>query len=105
MAGHRPFSVIITRFIEENASTHRKGIKELSKTRQRRRGDSLPIMIINISGYSLSAKSEEERIAGRLLRKKDLTDASSLRKHTWWVDWNPSSETFSQAILREVAKH
>lgn len=100
MSGFSPFSVVITRITKKNRKSIKEGIEEIARNIQSKRRENLPIMMINIIGYGLSAGSSEEKLAGDLLKMEDFLLSKDIRKHTIWLDWDPSSETFTNALLR-----
>lgn len=104
MSGFSPFSVIVTRITERNQKEIRNGIKEITKGVQSKRREKIPVMLINIFGYSFSADSREKELAGKLLEIEDSLILKDIKDHVIWLDWNPAEETFTSALLRRARR-
>ncbi len=103
LMGSRPLCIFVTRLSVANAPQLALSIKEAAKYTGLI-GGRLSVLIINIGGYDLAAKSSEEKIAARILTSRDNYLARKLKKGPLWVDWNPAAGSFTTAFLAQVVK-
>jgi hypothetical protein len=43
-------------------------------------------------------------VAAKILKRRDLCQASGLKRGIFWVDWNPTRYSFTTALLQQVVK-
>ncbi len=99
MSGYKIFSIIITRFTTENTDAQKNGIKEISK-HIRARKKELPIMIVNVADYGSIENTWKEQTLQKILQVKNDQAVKNLKQYVKWIDWKPSKESFTQALLR-----
>lgn len=99
--GGRPLFIIVTRFTGTNAAPLLDGVKEIVRLTGTA-GPRLPIMVVNVSGYGLAARSEDESVAGAALHAECVLRSKKFRVRMAWVDWDPTRESFTNAMLRQV---
>jgi uncharacterized protein (DUF58 family) len=103
VAGSRPLFVVVTRFERENAGPLLEGIKKMARL-ARTAGPRLPVMVVNVSGYGLAARTEDEKTAGGVLWAECVLASKRFRARVAWVDWDPTRAGFTSALLAQVAK-
>lgn len=99
--GLRPLFVVITRFCTNNYDEIKKGIEQMTKYTVRK-GVIPSVMVVNISGYSLMSENQPEKLASSLLDSMNRVISKEIRKKCIWIDWDPSRESFTEAILKQV---
>ncbi|MCW4049057.1 MAG: DUF58 domain-containing protein [Candidatus Bathyarchaeota archaeon] len=102
--GTNPLFILVTRVHEENIDELMTGVRELSKyTRTRRQRPN--VMILNVSGYSLSIHKQGDRTASQLLEHHENALINRLRSMGLnAVNWNPTKETVTQVLLAQVGR-
>jgi uncharacterized protein (DUF58 family) len=103
LSGSTPLCVIVTRMTRENALQLSEGIREMIKYTEIM-NKRYPVMVINICGYDLATSNSFEMAAAKILKRRDLCQASGLKRGIFWVDWNPTRYSFTAALLQEVVK-
>jgi uncharacterized protein (DUF58 family) len=101
--GCRPLFIVVTRFTKENAAQLLEGMKEMARIAGTA-GPRLPVMVVNVSGYGLAARSESERMAGGVLFAECLLAARRFRARVAWVDWDPLQSSFTSSLLAQVVR-
>ena len=101
VAGSRPLFVVVTRFERENAGPLLDGIKEMAGL-ARTAGPRLPVMVVNVSGYGLAARTDDEKTAGGVLWAECILASRRFRARVSWVDWDPTRASFTSALLAQV---
>lgn len=99
--GVRPLFIVVTRFCGSNCDTLRKAIEDMSKYTVRN-GNLPSIMMINIIGYELEINKDTERQAANLIESFMNIMSDDLRKRCIWIDWNPSKESLTGALLKQA---
>lgn len=99
--GCRPLFIVVTRFTKENAARLLEGVKEMARIAGTA-GPRLPVMVVNVSGYGLAARSKSERMAGEILFAECLLAARRFRARVAWVDWDPLQSSFTSSLLAQV---
>lgn len=97
--GQQPFSIVITCVTPESSAIIREGARQLAN-QVWLKGTKYPVVVINISGYNLLARTENDRAAARLLQIRDWSHLAKLKKKVYWVDWSPAAMDFSLALNR-----
>ena len=103
IAGSRPLYIIVTRVTGENIEEISLGIKELSKYTGIIKG-KLPIIVINISGYSLVPCTIAGNLSAEFLENRNNFLAKSLKRAVTWIDWDPTKTSFTNAFIEQVVK-
>lgn len=101
--GCRPLFIVVTRFGRENAAPLLDGVKEMARLAGTA-GPRLPVMVVNVSGYGLAARSEEEKVAGGVLWAECILASKRFRGRVTWVDWDPTRVSFTSALLAQVVR-
>jgi len=103
LLGYNPLCIIITRLDSEAGNTIVHGVTKIRQLRGRRRRE-LPVMVINIAGYYIIPKLDRyDENTSTMLRLHNRPLVQQLRRLGISVlEWNPSQENFSTALLRQV---
>jgi uncharacterized protein (DUF58 family) len=103
LLGYNPLCIIITRLDSEAGNTIVQGVTKIRQLRGRRRR-KLPVMVINIAGYYVIPKlGQYDENTSTMLRLHNRPLVQQLRRlGTSVLEWNPSQENFSTALLRQV---
>lgn len=102
-SGCRPLFIVVTRFTKENAEMLLDGIKEMAKIAGTA-APRLPVIVVNVSGYGLAARSENEKVAGGVLWAECILTSRKFRGKVAWVDWDPVRGSFTNALLGQVVR-
>lgn len=103
VAGTRPLFIVVTRFERGSAGPLLEGIREMAKL-TRSGGPRLPVMVVNVSGYGLAARTEDEKTAAGVLWAECMLTSKRFRARVSWVDWDPTRAGFTSALLAQVAR-
>ena len=103
LSSYRPLFIVATRFSGENAAALLDGIKEIAKLTGTA-GPRLPIMVVNISGYGLAARSGDEKEAARVLWVESVLASRRFHGKVAWVNWDPTRASFTSALLAQVVR-
>jgi hypothetical protein len=102
--GTNPLFIIITHLTGSDRSHLQEGIKELQKYVKKTRRVEGNIIILNISGYQLSARGESQYMASKLLDFRDKRRFHSLgRTGVQVIHWNPSEHNLLQVFMSQAA--
>lgn len=102
--GTNPLFVVITRVNGKNQSIITDGIFDFRKYSRRSRSMS-NVMLINVSGYSLSIKKRGDKTAAELLEHHESAQIRALRNlGITTVNWNPSEHSITDVLLSQVAQ-
>jgi uncharacterized protein (DUF58 family) len=102
--GTNPLFVVVTRVHEKNKDEITKGITDFRKYSRRSRGLS-NVMLINVSGYSLSINKPGDRTAAELLEHRETSQMAAFRQlGITTVNWNPSESTITDVLLSQVKR-
>ncbi len=101
--GTLPLFIIITMIDVAKTEGLFDGIRELHKyTGRLKRRPS--VIVFNIRGYSVAAQSEEEEMAAEMLEIQNRQAYAALRRlGATVVTWNPKTQVFAQALLKQRA--
>ncbi|MFW6109243.1 MAG: DUF58 domain-containing protein [archaeon] len=100
--GTNPLFIIVTRLTDENKENIVKGMNELRKYSRKNR-NMKNIMIINVSGYSLSIKKRGDKTASRLLQYYEKAQLNTLRRlGVTAINWDPSQHSITEVLLKQV---
>lgn len=102
--GTNPLFVVVTRVNGENQPELTKGIMDFRKYSRRTKGMS-NVMLINVSGYSLSITKRGDKTAAKLLELRESAQMNPLRNlGITSVNWNPSLHSITDVLLSQVGK-
>ena len=102
-AGSKPLCIIITRLTSQNAHYLSEGIREIFKYACLSHGH-FSILVVNLSGYGIIAKTEYEKLAALILENRDVNLSRKMRKSIDWINWDPEKISFSKALISQVIK-
>jgi uncharacterized protein (DUF58 family) len=97
--GANPYFIIVTMVKEENVQELLNGIRQLRKISKgvRRKPQ---ILIIHVSGYSITARGLYENAAATMLEIKNNSIIKLLRRSgVYVIPWNPRRQSFSRLLL------
>lgn len=101
--GCKPLFIVVTRFTKKGAEMLLEGVKAMARsvgTAEAR----LPVMVVNVSGYGLAARFDEEKVAGEILWAECILASRRFRGRVAWVDWDPIRVSFTNALLQQVVR-
>jgi hypothetical protein len=102
--GTNPLFVVVTRVHDRNKDELTKGIMDFRRYSRRSRGLS-NVMLINVSGFSLSINRREDATAAGLLEHKETSQMTAFRQlGITTVNWNPSEATITDVLLSQVKR-
>lgn len=102
--GTNPLFVVVTRINGENQPVLTSGIMDFRKYSRRTKSMS-NVMLINVSGYSLSINKRGDKTAAELLEHHESAKMRALRNlGITSVNWNPSEHTITEVLLSQVAQ-
>ena len=103
LLGYNPLCIIITRLDSNVGDTVVRGVTNLRQFCGRRRR-KMPVLVINVAGYHIIPKLDRyDEAAALMLQLHNRPLAQQLRRlGTSVLEWNPSQENFSTALLRQV---
>jgi len=97
--GEDTLHLVVTRARVQEAPQLWEGIRQLGRyARPGRQG--LPVIIVNIGGYGLAARTQADKIAGSILKTRDRFHLESIRQRVAWLDWDPSEKSFSSVLKK-----
>jgi hypothetical protein len=53
-------------------------------------------------GYGLMAENQYETLASNVLEAMNRVISKDIRKNCIWIDWNPTKESLTGALLKQV---
>ena len=103
LLGYNPMCVIITRLDTQYGGDVLKGVTKLKLLRGRRRR-KLPVMVVNVPGYNIVPRLDEDDDNSALMLQMETRPLSLQirRMGASLLEWNPRQENFSTALLRQV---
>lgn len=102
--GTNPLFVVVSRVNGGNQSIITDGIMDFRKYSRRTRSMS-NVMLINVSGYSLSINKRGDKSAAELLEHHESAQIRKLRDlGITTVNWNPSEHSITEVLLSQVAQ-
>ena len=102
--GTNPLFVVISRLNGKNQQELTQGVLDFRKYSRRSRSMA-NVMLINVSGYSLSINKRGDMTAAGLLEHHENARVSSLRNlGITAVNWNPSLHSITDVLLSQVAQ-
>jgi len=102
--GTNPLFVVVTRVHDDNKDGVTQGIMDFRKFSRRSRGLS-NVMLINVSGYSLSINKRGDKTAAGLLEHRETAQMAAFRRlGITTVNWNPSENTITDVLLSQVKR-
>jgi len=102
--GTNPLFVLVTRVHEKNKAEITKGITDFRKYSRRSRGLS-NVMLINVSGFSLSIDKRGDKTAAGLLEHRETAQMTAFRQlGITTINWNPSEATITDVLLSQVKR-
>ncbi len=97
--GANPYFIIVTMVKEENVQELLNGVRQLRKISKGARGKP-QILIIHVSGYSITARGLYESAAAAMLEIRNNSIIRLLRRSgAYVVPWNPRRQSFSRLLL------
>jgi len=100
--GTNPLFIIVTRLTDENHPNIIRGMTELRKY-SRKSQNMKNIMLINVSGYSLSIKKRGDKTAAELLQHYENAQLNNIRRlGVTSVNWDPAQNTITEVLLQQV---
>ncbi|MGC9308958.1 MAG: DUF58 domain-containing protein, partial [Thermoplasmatota archaeon] len=105
LLSYNPLCVVIPAFNEERKEPLKRGVKNIIKLIGRRKKRP-PIMVVDIPPYYLTSVEEsyqEQALTLVEMRERPMVKAFE-RMGVSVLRWNPHSESFATALLREVKK-
>jgi len=102
--GYKPLCVIVTRLDSRYSGLVVEGTKKIRALRSRWRRAKLPVMVVSIAGYeAIGRKNEYEDNAAAILYLETRPVVESLRRlGASILEWNPRTEGFATALLKQV---
>jgi uncharacterized protein (DUF58 family) len=102
--GTNPLFIVVTRLHDDNQQNIINGLLELRKY-SRKSQNMKNIMIINVSGYNLSIRKRGDKTASEILRHYENAQLNTLRRlGVTAVNWDPSDQTITEVLLKQVKK-
>ncbi len=103
--GTNPLFVIVTRVHEQNFDSLVSGVRELTKYTRKARRQSPNIMVVNVSGYSLTVRNRGDKTAAQLLEYQENAYLTKLRSlGLMAVNWHPTRQSITEVLLAQVGK-
>ncbi len=100
--GTNPLFIIVTRLNEENQQNIVNGLMELRKY-SRKSKTMNNMMIINVSGYTLSVKKRGDKTAAQILQHHENAQLQTLRRlGVTAINWDPAQQTITEVLLQQV---
>ncbi len=100
--GTNPLFIVVTRLHDENQQNIINGLLELRKY-SRKSQNMKNIMLINVSGYNLSIKKRGDKTAAEILQHYENAQLNTLRRFgVTAVNWDPSEQTITEVLLKQV---
>jgi uncharacterized protein (DUF58 family) len=97
--GANPYFIIVTMVKEDNVQELLSGIRQLRKFSKGSRRKP-QILIIHVSGYSITARELYENAAATMLEIKNNSIIKLLRRSgAYVIPWNPRRRSFSRLLL------
>ena len=103
--GTNPLFVIVTRVHDQNFDSLVSGVRELTKYTRKARRQSPNIMVVNVSGYSLTVKNRGDKTAAQLLEYQENAYLNRLRGlGLMAVNWHPTRQSITEVLLAQVGR-
>ena len=103
--GTNPLFVIVTRVHDQNFDSLVSGVRELTKYTRKARRQSPNIMVVNVSGYSLTIKNRGDKTAAQLLEYQENAYLNKLRcLGLMAVNWHPTRQSITEVLLAQVGR-
>ena len=105
LRGTNPLFVIVTRVHDQNFDSLVFGVRELTKYIRKARRQSPNIMVVNVSGYSLTVKNRGDKTAAQLLEYQENAYLNRLRGlGLMAVNWHPTRQSITEVLLTQVGR-
>lgn len=105
LRGTNPLFVIVTRVHDQNFDSLVSGVRELTKYTRKARRQSPNIMVVNVSGYSLTVKNRGDKTAAQLLEYQENAYLNRLRGlGLMAVNWHPTRQSITEVLLAQVGR-
>ena len=105
LRGTNPLFVIVTRVHDQNFDSLVSGVRELTKYTRKTRRQSPNIMVVNVSGYSLTVKNRGDKTAAQLLEYQENAYLNRLRGlGLMAVNWHPTRQSITEVLLTQVGR-
>lgn len=105
LRGTNPLFVIVTRVHDQNFDSLVFGVRELTKYTRKARRQSPNIMVVNVSGYSLTVKNRGDKTAAQLLEYQENAYLNRLRGlGLMAVNWHPTRQSITEVLLAQVGR-
>ena len=105
LRGTNPLFVIVTRVHDQNFDSLVSGVRELTKYTRKARRQSPNIMVVNVSGYSLTVRKRGDKTAAQLLEYQENAYLKKLRSlGLMAVNWHPTRQSITEVLLAQVGK-
>lgn len=105
LRGTNPLFVIVTRVHDQNFDSLVSGVRELTKYTRKTRRQSPNIMVVNVSGYSLTVKNRGDKTAAQLLEYQENAYLNRLRGlGLMAVNWHPTRQSITEVLLAQVGR-
>ncbi len=102
--GTNPLFCVVSRLNGKNQPELTQGILDFRKYSRRSR-TMANVMLINVSGYSLSINKRGDKTAAGLLEHHENARVSALRNlGITAINWNPSLHSFTDVLLSQVGQ-
>jgi uncharacterized protein (DUF58 family) len=103
--GTNPLFILITRVHEQNFDSLVSGVRELTKFTRKTRRQGPNIMVVNVSGYSLTVRKRSDKTAAQLLEYQENAYLKQLRGlGLMAVNWHPTHQSITEVLLAQVGK-
>jgi len=103
--GTNPLFVIVTRVHDQNFDSLVSGVRELTKYTRKARRQSPNILVVNVSGYSLTVKNRGDKTAAQLLEYQENAYLNRLRGlGLMAVNWHPTRQSITEVLLAQVGR-
>jgi uncharacterized protein (DUF58 family) len=103
--GTNPLFVVVTRVHDRNFDRLVSGVRELTKYSRMTRRRSPNIMVVNVSGYSLSVRNRGDETAAQLLEYQENAYLNKLRGlGLMTINWHPTRQSITEVLLAQVGR-
>ncbi|MBN2336467.1 DUF58 domain-containing protein [Candidatus Bathyarchaeota archaeon] len=101
--GSNPLFTIVTRVHDGNFGSLVSGVQELTKYTRKSRRQRSNIMVVNVSGYSLTIRKRGDKTAAQLLEHQENAYLNRLRSlGIMAVNWQPTRQSITEVLLAQV---
>jgi hypothetical protein len=106
IVGTNPLFIVITTIDEQSLPNLKESLKEIIKYSLRLGDRKTPILLINVSGYSMASNTDPQTLASKVLRfdEKELLGGIG-GPGLITLNWDPDRENIIQAMMSTVRTH